>query len=973
MEKTLSALPGALLALGLGLLGACGGDAVPILTASSPLVDFGEVAVGETSSATLRVSNDGTAEAEVGLPSISGDDAAFFAVVDAEWPMTLAAGATAEIALGFTPTASGVRTAEIELSGVLSGALSGGADSAAAGNSSLVVALLGIGSEGGDDDDSAGDDDDSAGDDDDDTGDDDDDTGSNGVDDDGDGYIEGDGDCDDGDPTVNANAAELCDAIDHNCDGDPEAGAGDATTWFRDLDGDGYGDDAESLIACSAPVNYSAYGGDCNDADPVFHPGATEIDCTDPEDYNCDGQVGYADGDGDGHPACEDCDDGDAAINSAATESCDGADDDCDGQVDESGATGEATWYLDGDSDGYGRTSPSVLACAQPAGYVANANDCDDLDPGTYPGASEVCDEVDNNCDGVVDEGAAAPLSWFADADGDSFGNAAVSVTACAAPFGTVADSTDCDDLDASSFPGGTEVCDGADNNCDTVVDEGVTSTYFIDGDGDGYGDPGTVVLACSQPAGASDNSLDCDDGNAATNPTSYEICDGVDNNCAGGIDEAGALDANDWYLDADGDGFGTAGTPVSACTQPTGYADNDEDCDDDPTTGPSVNPNASELCNNVDDDCDGTPDDGAVDAVLWYDDADGDGYGNPGTGSLACAQVGSSVQNDTDCNDTELSIHPLAPELCDGVDNDCDGGVDEGDALGTDNNCAGVTCKDILDGHSSTPSDGTYWIDPDGSGAFQVYCDMFGGGWTYESVGVPFRIGYTGASVTITAPTINTEYDFSLYGASDGGGPNNSPSGGGLAFGRKVFTAGTNIHVYVGGQGDTAGGADQGPCNTRTGGFNGGGLGSQGGAGGGGATDIRTTLGDLNSRLLVAAGAGGCGYESCNFLGGAGGGLTGGDAVDSTSRTCGDGASQSAGGVNPTNGSANGAFGVGGDSVQCNDEGGGGGGWYGGTAGGLDNCGGSGGSSYVDGMDDATGTTAGVNTGNGYADYIFR
>ncbi len=230
-------------------------------------------------------------------------------------------------------------------------------------------------------------------------------------------------------------------------------------------------------------------------------------------------------------------------------------------------------------------------------------------------------------------------------------------------------------------------------------------------------------------------NSSDCDDGNAATNPTSYEICDGLDNNCTGGVDE-GALDADDWYVDVDGDGFGAIGTPVSSCDQPLGYADNDDDCDDDPATGPSVHPNASEICNSIDDDCDGTADDGAVDATIWYVDADGDSYGNPATGSLSCTQIGGTVQDATDCNDTEAAVNPAATDFCgDGIDNDCDGqeavpSTDIGQP-----HCPGESCQDIFDTLSVVP-DGAYTIDGDGAGGvepFSVYCDMttVGGGWT--------------------------------------------------------------------------------------------------------------------------------------------------------------------------------------------------------------------------------------------------
>jgi len=475
--------------------------------------------------------------------------------------------------------------------------------------------------------------------------------------------------------------------------------------------------------------------------------------------------VGYADGDADSFPACEDCDDNDAAVNSSAVEVCNSIDDDCDGQVDEGGATGESAWYLDADGDGYGRDSMSVLSCQQPVGYVADSNDCDDLDPGSYPGATEVCDEADNNCDGVVDEGAAAPPTWFADADGDSFGNASVSVVSCLAPFGTVATSGDCDDLDALSFPGGTEVCDGADNNCDGVVDEGVTSTFFADADGDGYGDPGTSVQACFQPGGASSNSLDCDDGSPAAHPGGIEVCDGADNDCDGSVDN-GALDASTFFVDADGDGYGDPNTAQTSCNPGVGSVANGNDCDDTPGTGSGTNPAATETCDSTDNDCDGAIDEAAVDAGSWYPDTDGDGYGAAGSASqLACDQPAGTASNDLDCNDLSAAISPVEVEICDGLDNNCNAQVDDGISLGQGPLCPGSTCLEILQG-TPTSTDGVYWIDPDNSGAaLQARCDMSGGGYTLCA---SLTKGYVPVDTLYTFPSyafqdrLNSDQDFS-------------------------------------------------------------------------------------------------------------------------------------------------------------------------------------------------------------------
>jgi len=474
----------------------------------------------------------------------------------------------------------------------------------------LLAALPGCGVEY-DDDDSAGDDDDSPGDDDDSAGDDDDSAAATPVDADADGFS-ADQDCDDSDPAVNPAALESCDGIDNDCDGETdEDDAVDALTWYQDGDGDGFGADASAHNSCSSVVGETLHGGDCNDLDPAYHPGASEPDCTDPGDYNCDGSVGYADVDGDGSAACEDCDDTDASVHLAQTESCDGLDNDCDGLVDEAGAVGEVLWYLDADGDGYGRVTTSEMACTAPAAYVADSNDCDDLDPATYPGATEVCDGVDNNCNSEVDEGTSAPATWYSDADGDGFGNALNSVTECVAPPGFVSDSSDCDDLAPATNPAATEVCDGADNNCDSQIDEGAAApaTWYADADSDGFGNVLNSVTECVAPPGFVSDSSDCDDLAPATNTAAIEVCDGADNNCDSQIDE-GAAAPSTWHADSDGDGYGNSLTSVVACTAPAGYVNDGSDCDD---VNASSYPGGTEECDDEDNDCDGTVDGGVV------------------------------------------------------------------------------------------------------------------------------------------------------------------------------------------------------------------------------------------------------------------------------------------------------------------------------------------------------------------------
>jgi len=279
-------------------------------------------------------------------------------------------------------------------------------------------------------------------------------------------------DCDDDDDSIYPDADEYCDGVDHDCDGEVnDDDAVDVGTWYLDGDGDEYGIDDDTTVACEQPSGYADVGGDCDDGDTAFNPGATEDDCSDPADYNCDGSTGYVDDDGDGYPACEECDDADASIYPDANEYCDGADNDCDGDIDEEPVDG-STWFMDGDGDGYGVPDTTMDACDQPSGYVAVDTDCDDADSGTSPDADELCNGYDDDCDGDVDEDDALDAdTWFADADIDGYGDAAMSTTACDQPSGYLADATDCDDSDDYVFPGAFEYCDGVDNDCGGVTD----------------------------------------------------------------------------------------------------------------------------------------------------------------------------------------------------------------------------------------------------------------------------------------------------------------------------------------------------------------------------------------------------------------------------------------------------------------------------------------------------------------------
>lgn len=488
------------------------------------------------------------------------------------------------------------------------------------------------------------------------------------------------GDCNEGDPQINPEAEEVCDSVDNDCNGQIDEGF--------DTDGDGV----------------STCAGDCNDDDPRFFPGAPETDCTDSNDYNCDGQVGYTDEDGDGFAACQECDDENADVNPEAVEICDNVDNNCDGFTDEG-------FDEDGDS------------------WTTCEGDCRDFDADDYPGAIETCDGVDEDCDGTVDEGV--------DADGDDY-------EVC----------FDCDDSNPDMNPEEEEVCDGIDNDCDGDVDEepGVcptptmtpepTPTFESTSTPTATPTPEPTDTPTQEPTpaptstptdeptltpeptatppvatptpdstptfeptptcsdvdndgdGYSHCEGDCNDDNRGINPGAEELCDGVDGDCDGEIDE-----------DSDGDGY-----PLC------------EDCDD---SNPDINPYADEVCDLVDNDCDTAVDEGVK--TRYYEDADEDEYGSMTSFIRACSLPDGYVENSLDCDDSSDTAYPGGYEAfydidepgsgllycSDGLDNDCNGLVDDKDAV----------CQDEDNDGLPDGIDYLFPCDPNGDGDNEAAC----------------------------------------------------------------------------------------------------------------------------------------------------------------------------------------------------------------------------------------------------------
>ena len=194
--------------------------------------------------------------------------------------------------------------------------------------------------------------------------------------------------------------------------------------------------------------------------------------------------------------------------------------------------------------------SDATTDCELPTGSVEDDTDCDDDDATVYPEADELCDGLDNDCDGEADDGLTFE-DYYPDDDEDGYGDAGGTATNdCTAPDGGVADDTDCDDGDATIYPGADELCDDLDNDCDGEADEGLeTASYYVDADGDGYGDEeGAEFISCEALSGFVTDNSDCDDENADVNVEAEEVCDGIDTDCDGEL-----YGPQDWEVD---DGF---------------------------------------------------------------------------------------------------------------------------------------------------------------------------------------------------------------------------------------------------------------------------------------------------------------------------------------------------------------------------------------------------------------------------------
>ena len=227
---------------------------------------------------------------------------------------------------------------------------------------------------------------------------------------------------------------ETCNGLDDDCDGntDPEGAAG-CVKYYQDLDLDGYGIGVGQCVCEDPGPGFTTVPGDCNDVNDGVHPGVQEI--------------------------------------------CNGMDDNCDGVTDDEGAPGCVEYSLDNDGDGYGVVGQTKCLCKPTAPYTGTQkqDDCDDGNPEVYPGATEKCDGLDNDCDGITDpENAKGCQPWYYDGDADGFGSSSKFKCLCAETgLYNTQKSGDCDDLDPMVFPLASETCNGKDDNCNGQTDEG--------------------------------------------------------------------------------------------------------------------------------------------------------------------------------------------------------------------------------------------------------------------------------------------------------------------------------------------------------------------------------------------------------------------------------------------------------------------------------------------------------------------
>ncbi|MBM4394680.1 MAG: putative metal-binding motif-containing protein [Deltaproteobacteria bacterium] len=504
-------------------------------------------------------------------------------------------------------------------------------------------------------------------------------------------------DCDDADPDRHPNAEEACDGKDNDCDGLVDNRPSKPcviTNAFGSCAGKESCSGQELICYAATPAPEACNGLD-DDCDGDTDGGlVAERQCGSTELGECRFGVEHRWCEGGEWTAWQGCD----AVMPAAVETCDGKDDDCDGETDEGLLQ---PYWPDADGDGWGWGGQPVLACGPPPGAVAAGGDCNDADAFVNPGASETCNGKDDDCDGTPDEGV--KKTYFTDADEDGYGDPGSTVEACSKPAGTAVEAGDCDDSRGAVHPGAAEACAGGiDEDCDGATDceddacagdgaavGGVGCTpWYADADGDGLGLDGTGRCSCApDPASGHVAGVggDCDD--------TVVQCT-LD--CVTDADKDGIPDCADGCRDMDRDGYGeTVACGGTGCSSPCPAAD----CDD---ATASVHPGAAEACNGEDDDCDLLTDEAFADKGKACDGPDPDSCETgvwvcaPGGDGLECAFEQRDACEGRECGPDgcggscgECAAHPnsfcagaacgCAADSCDSLGRECGGGVSDG------------------------------------------------------------------------------------------------------------------------------------------------------------------------------------------------------------------------------------------------------------------------------------------------------